>query len=142
MIKGMHGLLFTPKPEELRVFLRDKFNLPYTDTGDGWLIFDLPGGDLGCHPSDKTSHAISFYCDDIYQTVAELKSRGVEFTTGISSQDWGLVTTVRMPGNVEVDLYEPKYQKRAQRKSARKPTARKAATKTKRTSKRGKPSRT
>ncbi len=141
MIKGIHGLFFTPKPEELRVFLRDKFGLPYTDTGDGWLIFDLPGGDVGCHPADKASHAISFYCDDIYQTVAELKSRGVEFTTGITSLEWGLVTTIRMPGNVEVDLYEPKYEKRSQPKSLRKPAVRKGLRKTRRTSPRGKPAR-
>ena len=139
MIKGMHGLFFTPRPDELRVFFRDKFELPFTDTGDGWLIFDLPGGDIGCHPADTVSHAISFYCDDIYQTVAELKSRGVEFTTGISSQEWGLVTTLRMPGNVEVDLYEPKYEKRTQAKAARKSPGRKALNRPKRTSTRRKP---
>ncbi|HEX7588255.1 MAG TPA: VOC family protein, partial [Anaerolineae bacterium] len=101
MIKGLHGLFFTPKAEELRAFLRDKLDLPSTDTGDGWLIFDLPAGDLGCHPADQVSHGISFFCDDIYQTVEELKSRGVEFATSISNQEWGLVTTMRMPGGVE-----------------------------------------
>ena len=141
MIKGLHGLFFTPQVEALRAFLRDKLDLPYTDTGDGWLIFDLPGGDLGCHPADKVSYGISFYCDDIYQTVAELKSRGVEFATGISSQEWGLVTTMRMPGGVDVDLYEPKYVKRTQRKATRKPTVRKTTGPTKRTTARGKPAR-
>jgi hypothetical protein len=141
MIKGIHGLFFTPRPEELCIFLRDKFGLPFTDTGDGWLIFDVPGGDVGCHPADKVSHAISFYCDNIYQTVAELKSRGVEFTTGISSQDWGLVTTIRMPGNVEVDLYEPKYKKRTQAKAAKKSPVRKVLGKPRRLTTRRKPTR-
>ena len=148
MIKGLHGLFFTPQAEELRAFLRDKFDLPFTDTGDGWQIFDLPAGDLGCHPADKVSQGISFYCDDIYKTVAELKSRGVEFATGISSQEWGLVTTIRMPGNVEVDLYEPKYVKRAQRKASAKTQIRKAPArrgksraKTTGTTGRGKPAR-
>ena len=131
MIKGLHGLFFTPKAEELRAFLRDKLDLPYTDTGDGWLIFDLPVGDLGCHPAETVSHGISFFCDDIYQTVEKLKSRGVEFATGISSQEWGLVTTMRMPGGVEVDLYEPKYVKNAQRKATKKPAARKLTAKIK-----------
>jgi predicted enzyme related to lactoylglutathione lyase len=111
MIKGMHGLFYTPKPEELRAFIKDKLGFPFTDTGGGWLIFDLPEGDLGVHPSESASHAISFYCDDITRTVKELKSRGVQFTSGITEQEWGRLTHFRMPGDVVVDLYEPKYEK-------------------------------
>jgi hypothetical protein len=117
MIKGLHALFYTPKAEELRAFIRDKLRFPYTDTGEGWLIFDLPEGDLGCHPSDKVYHSISFYCDDISKTVEDLKSRGVEFTSGISDQGWGRLTRFRMPGGMEVELYEPKYKKRAKGKS-------------------------
>jgi hypothetical protein len=117
MIKGMHALFYTPKPEELRAFIRDKLGLPYTDIGEGWLIFDVPEADLGCHPSDKVSHSISFYCDDIKKTVEDLKLRGVEFTSGVSDEGWGLLTHFRTPGNMEVELYQPKYEKRAGRKS-------------------------
>ncbi len=117
MIKGMHGLLYTPKAEELRVFIRDKLGFPYTDTGEGWLIFDLPEGDLGVHPSDRVFHSISFYCDDISKTVKDLKSRGVEFTSGITDQGWGMLTHFRMPGDMEVELYEPKYEKLVRGKS-------------------------
>ena len=74
MIKGLHGLFFTPKADEVREFIRDKLGFPYTDTGDGWLIFNTPEADLGVHPSEKVSHSISFYCDDIHKTVEELKS--------------------------------------------------------------------
>ena len=119
MIRGMHGLFYTPKPEELRAFIRDKLGFPFTDIGDGWLIFDVPEADLGCHPSDKAFHAISFYCDDIKQTVAILKSRGVEFTTGISEQSWGWLTHFRMPGNLEAELYQPKYAKSHSRRAKR-----------------------
>jgi hypothetical protein len=119
MIRGMHGLFYTPKAEELRVFIRDKLGFPYTDTGEGWLIFDLPEGDLGVHPSKRASHSISFYCDDISKTVRELKSRGVEFTSGITDESWGMLTHFRMPGGVEVELYEPKYKKQAKGKSRR-----------------------
>lgn len=120
MIKGLHGLFYTSKPEEMRAFLRDKLKFPFTDTGDGWLIFDMPEADLGCHPSDRTFHSISFYCDDINKTVEELKSRGVEFTSGISDESWGLLTHFRMPGDMEVELYQPKYKKRIQTSSPRK----------------------
>ena len=130
MIKGLHALLYTPKPKELRAFIRDKLRFPFTDVGEGWLIFDMPKADLGCHPSDGVSHSISFYCDDIKKTVEELKSRGVQFTTGISDESFGLVTHFQMPGDVEVQLYEPKYQKRARSKSLKALTQGRRKTKT------------
>ncbi len=119
MIKGMHALFYTPKAEELRAFVRDKLGFPYTDTGEGWLIFDVPEGDLGCHPSDRIFHSISFYCDDIYKTVEDLRSRGVEFTSTITDEGWGLLTHFRAPGDMEVELYQPKYKKHPQTKPAK-----------------------
>jgi hypothetical protein len=119
LIKGLHALLYTPRPEELRAFIRDKLKFPFTDAGEGWLIFDMPEAHLGCHPSDRVFHSISFYCDDIKKTVEELKSRGVEFASGITDEGWGLLTHFRMPGDVDVELYPPKYQKRSQGKSPR-----------------------
>ncbi len=119
MIKGMHALFYTPKAEEVRAFIRDKLGFPYTDTGEGWLIFDVPQGDLGCHPSDKVFHSVSFYCDDIQKTVEDLKSRGVEFTSGVTDEGWGLLTHFQMPGNLEMELYEPKYEKHVQSKVQR-----------------------
>jgi hypothetical protein len=132
LIKGLHALLYTPKPEELRSFIRDKLKFPFTDIGEGWLIFDMPEADLGCHPSDRVFHSISFYCDDIKKTVEELKSRGVEFTSGITDEGWGLLTHFRMPGDVEVELYQQKYQKRSRSKSARTCLPQRTRTKTRR----------
>jgi hypothetical protein len=43
--------------------------------------------------------------------VATLKSRGVEFTGGITDQGFGLVTHFVMPGEITVQLYEPRYTK-------------------------------
>ena len=109
MINGIHAMFYTPKAEELREFIRDKLGLQYTDTGDGWLIFDLPKAELDCHPSGRTFHSISFYCKDILKTVEELKSRSVEFTSEITEESWGKLTHFRMPGDIEVELFEPKY---------------------------------
>ena len=53
MIKGVHTMFYSSKPEELRVFIRDKLRFPFTDVGDGWLIFDLPEADMGCHPAEE-----------------------------------------------------------------------------------------
>jgi catechol 2,3-dioxygenase-like lactoylglutathione lyase family enzyme len=119
MIKGVHTMFYSSEPEAFREFLRDKLGFTYTDVGDGWLIFDLPEADMGCHPAEgdasdgkvSGTHDISFYCDDVKATVEELKARGVEFTDGIEDQGYGLVTHFKMPGDVRVQLYEPRYVK-------------------------------
>lgn len=119
MIRGMHGLLYSSRPNATRSFLKDKLRLPSTDIGDGWLIFDLPAGDLGVHPVGKEighaagTHTLSFWCDDIRTTVADLKRKGVKFTEGIGEQSWGFYTYFTIPGGLTVELYEPKYAKRA-----------------------------
>ena len=118
MIRGVHTMFYSSEAEAFRAFLRDKLGFRHTDVGDGWLIFDLPEADMGCHPADPKggapsgTHNISFYCDDIERTVTELKSRGVEFTDAIADHGYGLVTHFRMPGEIEVQLYQPRYTKR------------------------------
>lgn len=121
MIKGVHTMFYSSKAAELRAFIRDKLGFAATDVGDGWLIFNLPEADMGCHPIDDgeaglpsgTAH-ISFYCDDIKQTVAELKRKGVEFTQPIADHGYGFVTHFKVPGDFEVQLYQPKYRKNFQ----------------------------
>jgi predicted enzyme related to lactoylglutathione lyase len=119
MIKGIHGLFYSSKPEELRAFIRDKLQLPFSDVGGGWLIFDFQEGDLGVHPTDSADaassgeHNISFFTDDLARTVAELKRRGVKFEDEIADHGYGLVTHLTMPGGVRVQLYQPKYKKRS-----------------------------
>ena len=116
MIRGVHTMFYSSKAEELRAFIRDKLGFRATDVGEGWLIFDLPEADLGCHPTDgdglpSGTHNISFYCDDVEKTVAELKAKGVEFVDGITDAGYGLVTHFRMPGDFQVQLYQPRYSK-------------------------------
>jgi len=118
MIRGVHTMFYSSQAKALRAFIRDKLGFPATDVGDGWLIFDLPEADLGVHPTDEDgapsgTHDISFYCDDIETTVRELRAKGVEFTQEIADHGYGYVTMFRMPGDLEVQLYQPKYVKRA-----------------------------
>lgn len=110
-IKGMHGLFYTPKPDELRAFIRDALGFPYTDTGDGWLIFDVPSADLAVHPGEDVAHNISFYCDDIAATVADLRAKGVTFVGDIQEEDWGWMIPFELPGGISTLLYQPKYSK-------------------------------
>ena len=121
MIRGVHTMFYSSEPEALRAFIRDKLRFSFTDVGQGWLIFDLPEADMGCHPAGSEdgaspgTHNISFYCDDIDRTVAELRARGVEFTDAITDRGYGLVTHFHMPGGVTVQLYQPRYVKHAAR---------------------------
>src|SRR5262245_7687798 len=116
MIRGMHAMYYSSKADELRAFLHDKLGLAASDVGGGWLIFDAPEADLGVHPTDDAeppsgTSDISFYCDDIEQTVSELKSRGVEFTQEIQDHGYGFVTHFKVPGDFKIQLYQPKYSK-------------------------------
>lgn len=116
MIRGMHAMFYSSEAEALRAFLKDKLGLAGTDVGGGWLIFNAPEADLGVHPTDdggapSGTADISFYCDDIEQTVTELRSRGVEFTQDVEDHGYGFVTHFKAPGDFKVQLYQPKYSK-------------------------------
>jgi len=126
MIKGVHTMFYSSRAAELRAFLRDKLGFPFTDVGEGWLIFDLPEADMGVHPAAPEgsgmpgTHDISFYCDDIGKTVADLKRKGVEFTMEAEDHGYGFVTYFKMPGEVIVQLYQPRYVKKSAAKAAAK----------------------
>ena len=109
MIKGMHGVFFTPEAEEARAFVREKLGFSHVDAGDGWLIFAAPRAEFAFHPGDDTRHEVSFWCDDIEATMAELQEKGVVFTSPVVDQGFGLVTTFEFPGGVEVMLYQPRH---------------------------------
>ncbi len=120
MIKGVHTMFYSSEPVALRAFLRDQLGFEkVTDVGGGWLIFDLPEADMGVHPADPSgdhgqpagAHDISFYCDDIHATKAELEARGVAFTRGVVDEGFGLTARFAMPGGVDVQLYQPSYAK-------------------------------
>jgi len=117
MICGVHTMFYTSEPDAMPVFFRDVLGFRATDVGDGWLIFQIPEADLGCHPAGgpdgapSGTHDISFYCDDIQATVRELGARGVQFVDEVADHGYGLVTFFRMPGAGDVQLYQPRYQK-------------------------------
>ena len=106
---GIHTLLYTSEPEELRKVLADVFGFDHVDAGDGWLIFGLPPAEMGVHPNDAAAHAVSMMCDDLASTMADLRQRGVEFTGEPVDQGYGIVATMVLPGGVEMDLYEPRH---------------------------------
>jgi hypothetical protein len=48
-------------------------------------------------------------CDDMQATVAELRTKGAEFTADITDAGWGLITSVRLPDGSDLRLYEPRH---------------------------------
>lgn len=114
-IVGAHMLFYTSEAEALRAMLRDVFGFKHVDAGGGWLIFALPPAELGVHPAEVSDHKlpgghqISFMCDDIAATMADLKKRGVPFDGGPHKEDFGTIATMILPGNVKVMLYEPHH---------------------------------
>src|ERR1700752_1512664 len=94
----MHAIVFSPEAEKVRAFFGDVLDLPSVDAGGGWLIFALPPAELAVHPADgDTRHELYLMCDDINATLAELRGKGVEVSSEVSDQGWGLLATIRLP---------------------------------------------
>jgi catechol 2,3-dioxygenase-like lactoylglutathione lyase family enzyme len=114
MITGTHAIIYADDAEQARAFFRDVLGLPHVDAHDGWLIFKLPPAELGLHPSGDPAapsghHELYLMCDDVEGTVTELTAKGVEFTSPIENQGFGLLTRLRVPGGGEIGLYQPRH---------------------------------
>ncbi|HEU4993439.1 MAG TPA: VOC family protein [Gemmatimonadaceae bacterium] len=111
MIIAVHALLYSRKADAARAFLRNVLKLDSVDAGGGWPIFALPPAEIAVHPTEESQPPeLYLVCDDVDQTVADLKSKGVEILRPISDESWGRVTWIRIPENVELGLYEPKHE--------------------------------
>jgi hypothetical protein len=109
MIVGAHSIIYSTNPEADRAFLRDVFNLPNVDVGDGWLIFGLPPAEVAVHPSDKND-LYDFYLmlDDLKALLAELQRRDVPCGP-VQDQGWGLLSHVTLPSGGKLGVYEPRH---------------------------------
>jgi len=110
VIRGAHVILYSSDAEADRAFLRGLLGLGEVDAGGGWLVLQLPPGEVAVHPAE-TSGAVELYlvCDDVDETVAELAGRGVDFEGPVSDQGWGRLTTIRLPGGGRLGLYEARH---------------------------------
>jgi hypothetical protein len=114
-ITGAHMLLYTSEPEKLRAVLRDAFGWKHVDAGEGWLIFRLPPAELGVHPAEGPTfasgvrHQITLMCDDINQTAADLRAKGVGVEGEPQDEGWGITLMLVLPGDCKVMLYQPRH---------------------------------
>ena len=120
MITALHTLVYAHDPAAARDFFRDVLRFPATDTGGGWLIFRTGPSELGVHPSSwehggesggtDQRFDLSLLCDDLESTMAELRAKGAEFSSGPDDYGYGVVAMVRVPGADDVQLYQPRHQ--------------------------------
>ena len=85
----------------------------------GWLIFGSGPSELGVHPTrsewdgqiwESTRHVeISFMCDDIHKTMADLRAKGVEMDAEPKTQSYGVTTMLYLPGGCKAILYQPRH---------------------------------
>jgi catechol 2,3-dioxygenase-like lactoylglutathione lyase family enzyme len=110
VITSVHTIVYASDADQARAFFRDVLGLPNVDAHDGWLIFKLPPAELAVHPAaDGGRHELYLMCDDIAATMADLEAKGAEFTSPVTEQGFGLVTSIAVPGGGELGLYEPRH---------------------------------
>ena len=123
MITAMHALIYSDDAAATRAFFRDVVGLAFVRDGDlepPWLIFATGPSELGVHPTHsewegKTyesprQHTVSFMCDDIEATRADIESRGATFSSPVLEESFGLMTMLDVPGADPILLYQPTHE--------------------------------
>ena len=120
MILACHTLIYSDDADATRAFFRDVLGFPFVDAGPdesgGWLIFRTGPSELGVHPTSgegyatPRQHAISFIVDDLESTMAELREKGAEFSSGPDDHGYGIIAMVKVPGADDVQLYQPRHE--------------------------------
>jgi predicted enzyme related to lactoylglutathione lyase len=114
MLTAVHNLIYADDPVAAREFFRDVLGYPTIDAGDGWLIFKLPPTELGVHPTAEGSAPsgtmrMSLMCEDLAATLDQLRAKGVVVLGEPVNAGYGMVATLKVPGGVELDVYEPRH---------------------------------
>ena len=59
--------------------------------------------------STRQQFEVSLMCDDLQTTMADLSTRGAEFTGEVRDEGWGVAVQLKVPGAGEMTLYQPRY---------------------------------
>ena len=110
MITSAVVTVFAHDTEAAGAFFRDVLEFPCELVGEGWLRF-VPPTQLSVHSGGDPQVAggeqkLFLECDDIEQTVEDLKRKGVEFVDEVADRGCGPITRLIVPGAGEVGLYE------------------------------------
>ena len=123
MITSVHNLIYSDDAPATRAFFRDVLGLPFVEdgpSGEGWLIFATGPSEAGVHPTSSVwegkeytsprQHLMSFMCDDLDATIAELEAKGAVFESGPQDRGFGMTAMVAVPGADPIMIYEPRHQ--------------------------------
>jgi hypothetical protein len=111
MLIGAHSIIYSRNPEADRGFFKNVLGLPSVDVGQGWLVFGLPPSEVAVHPSAKNDvHELYLMCDNIERFVSEMMAHGITCSS-IENQDWGLLTTLILPGGGKLGVYQPRHKR-------------------------------
>lgn len=109
MIDGAHVILYSRDAEADRTFFRNVLKFDHVDVGHGWLIFKLPPAEVAVHPSDENDlHELYLMTDDLDLEIVRLRKAGVACEP-VSTQGWGRLTRITLPGGGKVGLYQPRH---------------------------------
>jgi hypothetical protein len=114
LINGAHIVIYSKGAETDRAFFRDVLKFSSVDAGHGWLIFAMPRLEAAFHDSGNNDsesdnkHELYFMCDDIAETLKDLKSKNVK-VSDVKEERWGKVATFTLPGGGKIGIYEPKH---------------------------------
>jgi catechol 2,3-dioxygenase-like lactoylglutathione lyase family enzyme len=109
MIIGGHVVIYTKDAEADREFFRDALGFPAVDVGSGWLIFAMPAAELAMHPARTNNrHELFLTCDDLRRTIVSLRKKGARVGR-VAEEQWGIRTSLRLPGGGKIGLYQPKH---------------------------------
>jgi hypothetical protein len=110
MLTAAHVIVFSQDADADRAFIKDVLGFANVDAGGGWLIFKLPPAEIAVHPADEQPrHELYLMCDDIHATLADLSRRGVEVSSEVSDQRWGLIGWLKLPSGAQLSLYQPRH---------------------------------
>lgn len=108
MITGAHSIIYSSDPAADRSFLQDVLQIPPVDAGDGWLIFQLPPGELAIHPADRNNiHETYLMCDDIKELRQKLSRQNVPCSQ-VEELSWGSLMRITLPGGGSLGIYQPR----------------------------------
>ena len=108
MITGAHTIIYSRNADADRAFLKDVLGFPHVDVGHGWLIFGLPPSEVAIHPAGEDSHELYLMTDDVAGLIDRMTARGLTCDP-VSTQPWGLLTSIAMPGGSKLGIYEPRH---------------------------------
>lgn len=77
--------------------------------GQRWIELSIPGSDVGLALFTPPGHEnrigsfqpMTFWCDDVFATAAQLKSKGVELTAEPRKETWGTMAIFKDPDGNE-----------------------------------------